>query len=92
MESRDLPRIGLLDVDKASAEALGPVIHLDKNGFFYCMQGCLKLALDGRVFELRSGDMYIYPPFSQTYIGEMRDAAGNPATRPTASSAGASRS
>ena len=73
MESRDLPRIGLLDVDKASAEALGPVIHLDKNGFFYCMQGCLKLALDGRVFELRSGDMYIYPPFSQTYIGEMSD-------------------
>lgn len=76
MDTRALPRIGWLDIDRATAERIGPVLQTDKNGFFYCTAGRITLGLDGRSFEIRSGDLYLYPPFSQTYLGEASDDLG----------------
>ena len=69
----DIPGIGLFDMDKASIETFGPVVHLDRNGFLYCTRGRIDLALNERVYEIRTGDIYIYPPFSHTYIHEISD-------------------
>lgn len=74
METSALARIGWLDIDRATAERIGPVLHTDKNGFFYCTAGRVTLGLDGRTFEIRSGDIYLYPPFSQTYLGKADEA------------------
>ena len=60
-------------MDKASIETFGPVVHLDRNGFLYCTRGRIDLALNERVYEIRTGDIYIYPPFSHTYIHEISD-------------------
>lgn len=72
-QSTHIPAIGLFDFDQSRIEALGPVIQFDRNGFFYCRRGRLQLVLDGRTYEIREGDIYIYPPFSQTYICEVGD-------------------
>lgn len=73
MDTPTLPRIGWIDIDRATAERIGPVLQTDKNGFFYCTAGRIALGLDGRTFEIRRGDLYLYPPFSQTYLGEASD-------------------
>lgn len=73
MRREDFPEIGFTDVDRTAAELLGPVLHTHKNGFFYCTAGRIKLGLDDRTFEIHRGDIYIYPPFSQTYLGDASD-------------------
>lgn len=60
MNTPTLPRIGWIDIDRATAERIGPVLQTDKNGFFYCTAGRIALGLDGRTFEIRRGDLY--PP------------------------------
>lgn len=60
-------------VDKKVIEAVGPVVHTDKNGFFYCKKGTLRLILDDNIYEIHEGDIYIYPPFSVTYIDRISD-------------------
>lgn len=74
METATLARIGWLDIDRTTAGRIGPVLHTDKNGFFYCTAGRIRLELDGRTFEIGSGDLFLYPPCSQTLLGEADDA------------------
>lgn len=69
-----LPHIGVFDVDKKIIESIGPVVHSGKNGFFYCKKGTLRLILDDNIYEIQEGDIYIYPPFSLTYIDRISDS------------------
>lgn len=73
MNTSIIPDIGLFDVDKAAVDEVGPVIQLDKSGFFYCKRGAMNLVLDNHAYDIHAGDMYLYPPFSKTYIRKISD-------------------
>ena len=63
--------IEIFDVTKDFVDSKYPVIHSDKNGFLLCKQGSIQLLLDDSTFNINAGDLYIYPPFSQTFIKEV---------------------
>ena len=65
--------IEIIDVTKDFVDSKYPVIHSDKNGFLLCKQGSIQLLLDNSTFNINAGDLYIYPPFSQTFIKEVSD-------------------
>ena len=65
--------IEIIDVTKDFVDSKYPVIHCDKNGFLLCKQGSIQLLLDDSTFNINAGDLYIYPPFSQTFIKEVSD-------------------
>ena len=65
--------IEIIDVTKDFVDSKYPVIHSDKNGFLLCKQGGIQLLLDDSTFNINAGDLYIYPPFSQTFIKEVSD-------------------
>ena len=65
--------IEIVDVTKDFVDSKYPVIHSDKNGFLLCKQGSIQLLLDDSTFNINAGDLYIYPPFSQTFIKEVSD-------------------
>lgn len=65
--------IEIIDVTKDFLDSKYPVIHSDKNGFLLCKQGSIQLLLDDSTFNINAGDLYIYPPFSQTFINEVSD-------------------
>lgn len=71
--NKELHNINVFDIDKEFLCGKPPVIQTDKNGFFLCRSGCVTLSLDDNIFEVRAGDLYIYPPFSQTYIRAVSD-------------------
>ena len=65
--------IEIIDVTKDFVDSKYPVIHSDKNGFLLCKQGGIQLLLDDSTFNINAGDLYIYPPFSQSFIKEVSD-------------------
>ena len=65
--------IEIIDVTKDFVDSKYPVIHSDKNGFLLCKQGSIQLLLDDSTFNINAGDLYIYPPFSQSFIKEVSD-------------------
>ena len=65
--------IEIIDITKDFVDSKYPVIHSDKNGFLLCKQGTIQLLLDDNTFNINAGDLYIYPPFSQTFIKEVSD-------------------
>ncbi len=71
--NKELHNISVFDISKEFVSNKPPVIQTDKNGFFLCRKGCITLSLDDNIFEVRAGDLYIYPPFSQTYIRSVSD-------------------
>ena len=71
--NKELHNIDVFDIDKEFVSGRPPVIQTDKNGFFLCRKGCVTLSLDDNIFEVGAGDLYIYPPFSQTYIRSVSD-------------------
>ena len=70
---KELHNIDVFDINKEFGSGRPPVIQTDKNGFFLCRKGCVTLSLDDNIFEVGAGDLYIYPPFSQTYIRSVSD-------------------
>lgn len=65
---KELHNINVFDISKEFVTNTPLVIQTDKNGFFLCRNGCITLSLDDNTFDVKAGDLYIYPPFSQTYI------------------------
>lgn len=59
-----LQRITAADID-AHGE---PVIRSDQNAFFLCTDGEVEVEMDGSVYTIRKGDMYIYPGFATTVV------------------------
>lgn len=70
---REVHNINILDITKDFVDSRYPIIHSDKNGFLLCRKGCIQLSLDDNVFDINVGDLYIYPPFSQTFIKEVSE-------------------
>lgn len=60
----DLRRITAADID-ARPEA---VIRSDQNAFFLCTDGEVEVEMDGNVYTIRRGDLYIYPGFATTVV------------------------
>lgn len=71
--NKELHNINIFDVNKEFVAEKPLLIQTDKNGFFLCRIGSVTLSLDDNIFEVRAGDLYIYPPFSQTYIRSISD-------------------
>lgn len=70
---REVHNIDIFDITKEFVDKMSPFIHSDKNGFLLCKQGHIQLSLDNNVFDINSGDLYIYPSFSQTFIKEVSE-------------------
>lgn len=66
----DTSRPTISKVDFSNVRNLGGDIHVDVAGCFYCTQGNVRLRLNGRIFEVKTGDIFIYIPFSHVYIDE----------------------
>ena len=70
---REVHNINIWDITKDFVDSKYPIIHSDKNGFLLCRKGRFQLSLDDNVFDINAGDLYIYPPFSQTFIKEVSE-------------------
>lgn len=72
--------IELFDVNSGNVRLRNPFSYLNQNGFLLCERGNISLVMDERPHEVRAGDLYIYPAFSQTQIrsvsDDMRGVAG----------------
>ena len=67
------PDIETIDVDSTNIMKYDRVVHLEKNGFLLCQRGSITLGMDDREFDVRAGDIYIYPAFSQTTVVRCSD-------------------
>lgn len=60
----NLRRITAADIE-ARPEA---VFRSDQNAFFLCTDGEVEVEMDGTVYTIRRGDLYIYPGFATTVV------------------------
>lgn len=72
--------IEVFDCDNTNVRQKNPFSYLQQNGFLLCKRGRLSLVMDERLYDMREGDLYIYPAFSQTHVhsvsGDFRGVAG----------------
>lgn len=69
----DEANIELFDVDSRNVWRKNPFSYLNHNGFLLCKTGCITLLMDDRLYEMKAGDLYIYPPFSRTTVRRASD-------------------
>lgn len=67
MNAPDL-QIMSIDIDASNIMRYNRMVRLEKNGFLLCQQGSITLEMDNKNFEIHSGELYIYPAFSQTVV------------------------
>ena len=67
------PQIQIIDIDGSNIMLYDRVVYLEKNGFLLCRQGSITLEMDSKEFEIREGELYIYPAFSQTVVVRYSD-------------------
>lgn len=60
----NLCRITAADIEERSSA----VIRSDQNAFFLCTDGEVEVEMDGAVYTIRRGCMYIYPGFATTVV------------------------
>lgn len=60
----DLRRITAADID-ANSQA---VIRFEQHAFFLCTAGQVEVEMDGAVYTIRRGGLYIYPGFAATVV------------------------
>ena len=73
MSTIEDPNIELFDVNSKNIRQKNPFSYLDQNGFLLCKRGKIVLVMDDRLYEVREGDLYIYPAFSQTQVHSVSD-------------------
>ena len=73
MSTIEDPNIELFDVNSKNIRQKNPFSYLDQNGFLLCRRGKIVLVMDDRLYEVREGDLYIYPAFSQTQVHSVSD-------------------
>ncbi|MGM9738679.1 MAG: helix-turn-helix domain-containing protein [Candidatus Cryptobacteroides sp.] len=71
--SNDFPEMGLFDVKKSDIEIKGRIVHIDKNGFFYCKKGFLEIVFEGKSYLVKENDIFVYLPFCELYIHSISD-------------------
>lgn len=68
MNTIGTPNIELFDIDNRNVNIQKTIGYLEQNGFLLCRCGSISLVLDERVYNVRAGDLYIYPAFTYTQI------------------------
>ncbi len=73
MELADIPEIGLFELHQEDILGAGSIIKLDRNGFFYCRKGSLKIVFNERTFLLTKGDIFVYLQNNNIYVKEVSE-------------------
>ena len=60
----------LFHVDSRNIRQFEHIVRSGWNGFLLCKQGFITLFMDGNRYDIRTGNLYIYPAFSETRICE----------------------
>lgn len=68
MNTIENPNIELFDIDNSHINPLTAISYLNQMGFLLCKRGSISFALDERIYNVRAGDLYIYPAFTYTQI------------------------
>lgn len=67
-ETAGIESIELIDIDGSNIGMGETTSWLNKNGFLLCKRGSISLMFEERIFDVREGDLFIYPAFTQTRI------------------------
>lgn len=73
MNTAKVFNVEILDINSDHVKKGKSVICLEQNGFLLCKKGRITLIMDETYYEVKPGDLYIYPAFSQTYIHSVSD-------------------
>lgn len=73
MNTAKVFNVEILDINSDHVKKGKSVICLEQNGFLLCKKGRITLIMDETSYEVKPGDLYIYPAFSQTYIHSVSD-------------------
>ena len=73
MEVTEIPEIGLFELHQEDILCAGNVINLERNGFFYCRKGSLKLILNDKTFLMQKGDIFVYLQNNNIYVKEVSE-------------------
>lgn len=73
MSTMEVSNVEILEIDSKSVKKQNSTICLEQNGFLLCRQGSIFLIMDERQYQVREGDLYVYPAFSQTSILSVSD-------------------
>lgn len=68
MSAMGNPNIELFDIDSRNINIQKTIGYPERNGFLLCRRGSISLVLDERIYNVREGDLYIYPPFTHTQV------------------------
>lgn len=60
----------LFHIDSQNIRQFEHIVRSSWNGFLLCKQGSITLFMDGNRYDIHTGDLYIYPAFSETRISE----------------------
>lgn len=63
----------LFDIDSTNIKKQNPFSFINQNGFLLCKKGTATLKMDDNIYNLKEGDLYIYPAFSQTDVVDFSD-------------------
>ena len=63
----------LLRIDSHNINEIIDISFNERNGFLLCNCGSITLQMDSNDYELKKGDLYIYPVFSKTIVKEYSD-------------------
>lgn len=73
MDTIEEANIELFDIDSENIRQNNPFGYINQNGFLLCKRGKISLVMDDQSYDVQSGDLYIYPAFSQTQIRNVSD-------------------
>lgn len=73
MNTAKIFNVEILNINSDHVKKGKSVICLEQNGFLLCKKGRITLIMDETSYEVKPGDLYIYPAFSQTYIHSVSD-------------------
>ena len=73
MNTIEVANVEILDINSDDVKRKKTVICLEQNGFLLCKQGYIALIMDEHLYKIQSGNLYVYPAFSQTYIHSVSD-------------------
>lgn len=73
MNAAGTPNIELFDIDSGNVNIRGTVGYVEQNGFLLCKRGSISLMMDEHTYNVRAGDLYIYPAFTHTQIKSFSD-------------------
>ena len=68
MNAIGTPNIELFDIDSGNVNIQKTIGYLEQMGFLLCRRGNISLMLDDRIYNVRAGDLYIYPAFTHTQV------------------------